>query len=182
MLVIVDRDGVINHESEAYIKSPEEWIPIQGSLEAIAKLNKAGHRVVIATNQSGVGRGYYSIETLHKIHDAMQRALARVGGHIDRIYYCPHAPDDHCRCRKPQPGLLLDIAADYPDDFNSAIFVGDSWRDLQAAEAVNIQAVLVRTGNGNVTVSGGLKDISVYDDLAAFVDSFLKTTSPDISY
>src|SRR3990167_1132112 len=118
MLVIVDRDGVINHESEAYIKSPEEWIPIQGSLEAIAKLNKAGHRVVIATNQSGVGRGYYSIETLHKIHDAMQRALARVGGHIDRIYYFPPAPDDHCRCRKPQPGLLLDIAADYPDDFN----------------------------------------------------------------
>lgn len=175
MLIILDRDGVINHDSDDYIKSPEEWIPIEGSLEAIARLNKAGHKVVIATNQSGVGRGLYSEEMLAKIHAAMERALVHVGGHLDGIFYCPHQPEDHCSCRKPKPGMLLEIAERFPDEFNSAIFVGDSLRDMQAAEAVDLKAVLVKTGNGakTMSVSGELDGIPIYENLSAFVDDFL---------
>ena len=177
MLIILDRDGVINHESDQYIKTPAEWRPIAGSLAAIARLNKAGHKVVIATNQSGVGRGLYSQEMLGKIHAAMERALIHVGGHLDGIFYCPHTPDDHCSCRKPKPGMLLEIAAHFPEGFNSAIFVGDSLRDIQAAQTVAIKAVLVRTGNGAATITAAkqLGDVSVYDNLAAFVDDLLRS-------
>jgi len=179
MLIILDRDGVINHESREYIKTPDEWIPLAESLAAIARLNKAGHKVVVATNQSGVGRGYYSLEMMHEIHQHMERELVSVGGHLDGVYYCPHKPDDHCECRKPNPGMLLKIAADYPQEFNNAIFVGDSLRDIQAAQAVNIQAVLVKTGNGEATVvtGEGLDDISVFDNLAAVVDWVLSYTT-----
>ena len=172
MLIILDRDGVINHESKEYIKTPDEWRPLPGSLEAIARLNKAGHRVVVATNQSGVGRGYYSLEMMHKIHEHMQRTLLSVHGHLDGVYYCPHTPNDHCACRKPKPGMLLEIAEQYPDDFNEAIFVGDSLRDLQTAQAVEIKPVLVKTGNGKATVAAGegLEDVPVFDDLAAVAD------------
>lgn len=166
---------MINHESKNYIKLPEEWTPIEGSLEAIACLNKARHSVVVATNQSGIGRGFYSEEMLGKIHAAMERALIHVGGHLDGIFYCPHTPDDHCSCRKPKPGMLLEIAERFPDDFNSAIFIGDSLRDIQAAQAVDIKPVLVKTGNGAATMAAleQLDGISVYDNLAAFVDDFL---------
>jgi len=176
MLIILDRDGVINHESDEYIKSPEEWMPIDGSLEAIARLNKTGHKVVVATNQSGVGRGLYTEATLGKIHEAMERALACVGGHLDGIFYCPHTPEDHCSCRKPKPGMLLEIAAHFSDDFDSAIFVGDSLRDLQAAEAVNLKAALVKTGNGVATISAikELGNICVYENLATFVEELLR--------
>ncbi len=175
MLIILDRDGVINHDSDDYIKSPTEWIPIEGSLEAIARLNKAGHKVVIATNQSGVGRGLYSEEMLAKTHAAMERALVHVGGHLDGIFYCPHRPEDHCSCRKPKPGMLLEIAERFPDEFNSAIFVGDSLRDMQAAEAVDLKAVLVKTGNGAATMvaSEELDGIPIYENLSSFVDDFL---------
>ena len=175
MLIILDRDGVINHESTAYVKSPDEWIPIDGSLAAIVRLNKAGHRVVVATNQSGVGRGYYSLEAMQKIHAKMQRLLANMGGHIDHIYYCPHHPDDGCACRKPAPGMLLAVAADYPKDFKDAIFIGDSLRDIQAANAVGIKAALVKTGNGEHTLAHGegLEGVEVFDDLQAFVKSLL---------
>ncbi|WP_423063157.1 D-glycero-beta-D-manno-heptose 1,7-bisphosphate 7-phosphatase [Candidiatus Paracoxiella cheracis] len=175
MLIILDRDGVINHDSDDYIKSPTEWIPIEGSLEAIARLNKAGHKVVIATNQSGVGRGLYSEEMLAKIHAAMERALVHVGGHLDGIFYCPHRPEDHCSCRKPKPGMLLEIAERFPDEFNSAIFVGDSLRDMQAAEAVDLKAVLVKTGNGAATMAASeeLDGIPIYENLSSFVDDFL---------
>ena len=168
MLVILDRDGVINHDSKEYIKSPDEWIPFPGSLEAIAQLNKAGHKVVVATNQSGVGRGYYSLQMMHKIHEQMQRAVVSVGGHVDGVYYCPHTPDDHCECRKPKPGMLLEIAEQYPDEFNNALFVGDSLRDLQAAQAVDIKPVLVKTGNGVNTLKKGegLEGVMIFDDLS----------------
>lgn len=169
MLIILDRDGVINFDSPDYIKSPDEWHPIPGSLKAIAQLNQAGHTVVVATNQSGVGRGYYTEETLAKIHDKMQQALKAVNGHIDKIYYCPHTPQDHCDCRKPKPGLLHQIKADFPKLFDQAIMVGDSLRDIQAAQAANCKAVLVKTGNGKAIDPQILMDIFVYEDLAEFV-------------
>jgi len=168
MLIILDRDGVINYESTEYIKTPDEWIPIEGSLEAVAQLIQAGHTVLVATNQSGVGRGYYTLETMHKIHEKMQEALAEHGGQIHRVYYCPHTPSENCECRKPKPGLLLQIAKDFPDEFKEAIFVGDSARDVHAAIAAGIQPLLVRTGNGE-TVDGVL----AFDDLAAVVRHIL---------
>ena len=171
MLIILDRDGVINVDSEDYIKAPEEWRALPGSLQAIAKLNTAGHKVVVATNQSGLGRGFYDEATLTAIHAKMQAELAAVGGHLDGIYYCPHQPDDHCDCRKPKPGLLQQIAADFPDLFADAVLIGDSSRDLEAAHSAGIKAALVKTGNGVKTLKQGidLKIIPVYDDLAAWV-------------
>lgn len=169
MLIILDRDGVINYESEEYIKTPAEWIPIPGSLNAIARLSAAGHKVVVATNQSGVGRGYYTVETLHRIHEKMQQCLAELGCQITRIYFCPHSPKEGCACRKPKPGMLLAIAQDYPHEFKNAIFIGDSARDVQAAQAVGIQPILVRTGNGEC-VDG----VTIFDDLAAVVNHLLK--------
>lgn len=179
MMVILDRDGVINHESIEYVKSPQEWTAISGSLEAIAKLNKAGYKVVIATNQSGVGRGYYSDATLLAIHQKLHDQLSQHGGHIDAIYYCPHTPDAHCSCRKPEPGMLLEIAKDFSCDLARSIFVGDSWRDLQAAKAVGCRGVLVRTGHGEQTLAamGEMQGISVYQDLSTFVDDFLGATA-----
>src|SRR5690349_2204364 len=108
-LVILDRDGVINHDSDAYIKKPEEWMPIEGSLEAIARLNQSGFHVVVATNQSGVGRGLFDMATLNAIHDKMHRALGQVGGRVDAIFYCPHTPEANCRCRKPKLGMYENI-------------------------------------------------------------------------
>lgn len=174
MLIILDRDGVINHDSEFYIKSPEEWHPISGSLEAIALLTKAGHTLVIATNQAGVGRGYYSLEMLEKIHQKMLQLIEQKGGKIDHIYFCPHHPDDQCDCRKPKPGLLLQIQRDYSELFSGAIFVGDSLRDIQAAHAANCRAALVRTGYGEKTLvdhAEELKGVSVYENLLDFAQS-----------
>lgn len=175
MLIILDRDGVINFESHEYVKSPDEWIPIPGSLEAIARLTQAGHHVVVATNQSGVGRGHYSLDTMHRIHDKMHDLLAELGGKIEEVYYCPHHPDDGCDCRKPEPGMLLEIKNKYPDEFGAAIFVGDSLRDIQAAQTAGCLAALVKTGNGEQTIKTGegLKDIPIYNDLNDFVNSFL---------
>jgi D-glycero-D-manno-heptose 1,7-bisphosphate phosphatase len=171
MLIILDRDGVINEDSEDYIKSAAEWIPIPGSLEAIAALNHAGHTVVIATNQSGLGRGLYTEQDLQHIHDKMQLALAAVGGHIDGIFYCPHRPDENCACRKPKPGLLLQIADFFHTDFRNAIFIGDAERDITSAKAVDCKAILVKTGKGVRTLANSLKwpDVLVYDNLAAAV-------------
>jgi len=167
MLVILDRDGVINFDSDVYIKSPAEWLPIPRSLEAIAAFNRANHTVVVATNQSGIARGLYTEETLASIHDKMQRELAKVNGKIDGVFYCPHHPDDHCRCRKPQPGLLEQIAEKYTIDFSDAILIGDALRDIQAAHAVGCKAALVKTGKGEKTlaVGVGLENVSVYSDL-----------------
>jgi len=170
-LVILDRDGVINLDSEQFIKSPEEWKPIPGSLEAIAKLNHAGYRVIVASNQSGVGRGLFDMGALNAINDKMYRALAQVGGRIDALFYCPHAAEVNCECRKPKPGLFLDIAQRFNVDLKGVPSVGDSLRDLQAAAAVGAQPILVLTGKGRKTqAAGGLPDGTlVFSDLAEAV-------------
>jgi D-glycero-D-manno-heptose 1,7-bisphosphate phosphatase len=176
-LVILDRDGVINQDSDEYIKSPEEWTPIPGSLEAIAKLNQAGFTVVIASNQSGVGRGYFDLATLEKMHDKMKLALKEHQGHIDRIYFCPHIPDDNCSCRKPKPGLFKQIANDFNiQDATDVYAIGDNYRDIQAAQAIPCQQLLVLTGKGEKTLEKHqkeLKDIKIFNTLFEAVDFIL---------
>jgi D-glycero-D-manno-heptose 1,7-bisphosphate phosphatase len=154
-LVILDRDGVINEDSAAYIKTPDEWKPIPGSLEAVARLNQAGYHVVIATNQSGVGRGLFEMATLNAIHDKMHRALAQVGGRIDAVFFCPHAQDAGCDCRKPKPGLYEEIASRLNVNLKNVPAVGDSLRDMQAAAAVGAAPLLVLTGKGAKTRAEG---------------------------
>ena len=179
-LIILDRDGVINEDSDDYIKSPEEWVPIPGSLEAIARLTRAGYRIAVATNQSGVARGLFDGDTLQRIHDKMRGAVAAAGGEIAAIFFCPHGPDDGCACRKPQPGLLRDIAAHFHVDLSGVPAVGDSLRDIQAAQAVGAWPILVRTGKGERTVmrGEGLAGVAVYPDLAAAVDALLRDSAP----
>jgi len=169
-LVILDRDGTINHDSDQHIKSPAEWKPIKGSLEAIARLTQAGWRVVVATNQSGIGRGLFDMATLNAIHDTMHRAVHQAGGRIDAIFFCPHAGDANCECRKPKPGMLLEIAKRMNVELEGVTVVGDSLRDLQAAAAAGARPVLVLTGKGRKTRdAGGLPaGTAVYPDLAAF--------------
>ncbi len=176
-LVILDRDGVINEDSDNYIKTPDEWIPIAGSLEAIARLNHAGYRVVIASNQSGLARGLFDINTLNAIHQKMFDALSKVGGHIDAVFFCPHGPDDDCQCRKPKPGLLLEIAERLDVDLDGAPVIGDSLRDLEAAADVGATPILVLTGKGKITQDKltSFGPVPVYQDLAAAVDALLTT-------
>ncbi|NIO42964.1 MAG: D-glycero-beta-D-manno-heptose 1,7-bisphosphate 7-phosphatase [Burkholderiales bacterium] len=167
-LVILDRDGVINLDSQKFIKNPDEWKPIPDSLEAIAKLNHMGYRVVVASNQSGVGRGLFEMEALNAINDKMYRALAHVGGRIDALFYCPHAAETNCECRKPKPGMLVDIGQRFNVDLTGVPAIGDSLRDLQAADAVGAQPMLVLTGKGKKTqAAGNLPDNTlVFSDLA----------------
>ncbi len=166
-LVILDRDGVINFDSDQYIKTPSEWKPIPQSLEAIARLNHMGYRVVVATNQSGVGRGLFDMSTLNAINDKMYRALANVGGRIDALFFCPHTNENNCDCRKPKAGMLLNIAERFNVNLESVPFIGDSLKDLMAAATVGAQPILVRTGKGNSTSkSPDLPDnIVQFDDL-----------------
>lgn len=168
-LIILDRDGVINHDSDQFIKSPAEWQPIAGSLEAIARLNQAGYRVVVATNQSGVGRGLFDMPTLNAIHDKMHKACALVGARIDAVFYCPHTAEHHCQCRKPKPGMLEEIAARYNTSLADVPAVGDSLRDLQAAQAVGAQPYLVLTGKGTKTQADPAlpENTQVFANLAA---------------
>ena len=154
-LVILDRDGVINHDSDHFIKSPDEWKPIPGSLEAIARLNQAGYRVVIATNQSGIGRGLFDMATLNAIHDKMHKMLAQMGGRIDALFFCPHAADSKCDCRKPRPGMFEEISRRFNMDLKGVPAIGDSLRDLQAAVSMGAMPVLVRTGKGGKTLEAG---------------------------
>lgn len=174
-LIILDRDGVINHDSDHYIKNPDEWKPIDGSLEAIATLNRADYRVVVATNQSGVGRGLFDMAMLNAIHARMHKALASVGGHIDAIFYCPHAANADCACRKPRAGMLLEIAERFNVPLRGVPSVGDSLRDLQAAAAVDAVPILVRTGKGVKTeVDENLPDgVHIFNNLAHAVDGIL---------
>ncbi len=174
-LIILDRDGVINQDSDHYIKSPDEWKPIPGSLEAIARLNQAGYRVVIATNQSGVGRGLFDMAMLNAIHARMHKAVASVGGRIDAVFYCPHAADTHCACRKPHSGMFLEIAERFEISLGGVPAVGDSLRDLQAAAAVGASPILVLTGKGRNTLEAGLdlEGVRVFADLAEAVDGEL---------
>ncbi len=178
-LVILDRDGVINFDSEEYIKTPDEWTAIPGSLEAIARLNYAGFRVVVVTNQAGIGRRFFDIEALNAIHAKMQRQLAEVGGAVEAVFFCPHAPRDHCDCRKPKPGLLHSAAKRLKCNLQDIPFIGDSMRDLDCAVAAGAKPVLVRTGNGKAAekkVDPAL-NIRVFDDLAAAAEHLSATAA-----
>lgn len=180
-LVILDRDGVINHDSDDYIKSPDEWQPLPGSLEAIARLCRADYTVVVATNQAGVGRGLFSQEMLIRIHRKMASSIRDKGGRLDSVFFCPHSPAEQCGCRKPKPGMLLEISDRLGIGLSSVPVVGDSLRDLEAAEAAGAIPVLVKTGRGRLTqekLSKGeqshtLGQTPVYADLAAFTDAVL---------
>lgn len=174
-LLILDRDGVINEDRPDFIKSPDEWIPIPGSLEAIGELTRAGWTIVVATNQSCIGRGIIDIAMLNNIHAKMHRAVVNAGGHIDAIFFCPHAPDAGCECRKPAPGMVLDIARRFRVDIEDCMMVGDSIRDLQSIVAAGGKPILVRTGNGlKSAASADLPpDTWIFDDLAAVCDALL---------
>jgi D-glycero-D-manno-heptose 1,7-bisphosphate phosphatase len=174
--IILDRDGVINHDSLEYIKSPDEWIAIPGSLEAIADLNRAGYHVLVATNQSGIARGHYDFETLSDIHEKLTRELAAVGGYVDEIFFCPHHPDEKCGCRKPQPGMLYQMRDKYQIDLSETYFVGDSTTDMEVALKVGCQPLLVMTGNGLKTLANkNLQAIPTFENLAAAARFILKT-------
>jgi D-glycero-D-manno-heptose 1,7-bisphosphate phosphatase len=168
-LVILDRDGVINFDSDQFIKSPDEWRPIPGSIEAISRLTQWGYRVVVATNQSGIGRGLFDMDALNAIHDKMSRAVSLAGGRIDAIFFCPHPADSPCDCRKPRPGMLREIATRYTGDLAGVPAIGDSLRDLQAAVAVGAQPILVLTGKGEKTHAHPdlPRETMVFPDLAA---------------
>lgn len=174
-LVILDRDGVINADSDQFIKSTDEWVPLPGSLEAIGRLNQASYRVVVATNQSGVGRGLFDMATLGAMHTKMSKLAVAAGGRIDAVFFCPHTAQDHCECRKPQPGMLKMIAERFEIAPADTPVVGDSLRDLQAGAALGFRTHLVRSGKGEKTLAaGGLPEgTTIHDDLRSFALDFL---------
>jgi D-glycero-D-manno-heptose 1,7-bisphosphate phosphatase len=174
-LVILDRDGTINADSAEYIKSPQEWMPLPGALEAIARMNHAGWHVVVASNQSGLGRGLFDVESLNAMHAKMYKMLAAVGGRVDAVFYCPHTPDDKCRCRKPEPGLFEQIGERFGIDLTQVPVVGDTLRDVVAGAAAGCQPHLVLTGHGAAMRGQALPDsfpsqTRVHEDLGAFAD------------
>lgn len=175
-LIVLDRDGVINHDSADFIKTPEEWIALPGSLEAIARLNQQNWRVIVASNQSGLARGLFDMYALNEIHAKFKRELAEVGGQVDAIFICPHGPDDGCTCRKPLPGMLHDIARRYDTPLHQVPAVGDSLRDLQAAATAGCSPWLVQTGNGDALLASGQalpEGTRLARDLAAVADALL---------
>ena len=180
-LIILDRDGVINEDSDDYVKSADEWIPLPGSLEAIALLNQAGYQIALATNQSGLSRGYFSINDLHAMHSKMDALLKPFGGRIDSIFFCPHQDSHQCDCRKPAPGMMKEIAlrykrADSAKPLTDVPIVGDSLRDLQAGVALGASPHLVLTGKGEKTLSNGQlpEGTQIHADLLAFAHALLK--------
>lgn len=169
-LIILDRDGVINRDSREFVKTTDEWIPLPGSVEAIAELSRAGYTVTVASNQSGLARGLFDRNALRAMHRKLRKLVAVKGGRVDRIVVCPHGPEDGCECRKPRPGLLHRLARYYDSDLAGVPVIGDSLRDLQAAAAAGARPILVRTGNGRKTatsLNGELAGTEVFDDLAA---------------
>ena len=179
-LIVLDRDGVLNFDSDAFIKSPQEWRPIPGSLEAVARLNQAGYHVVVCTNQSGIARGLFTMATLNAIHQKMHDAAQQVGAHFDAVFFCPHASDDNCDCRKPKPGMLNALAARLETNLKGVPTVGDSLRDLQAGFVVGCVPYLVLTGKGEKTRdTGGLPPgTRIFANLAAVVDTLLDGEPP----
>lgn len=178
-LIILDRDGVINHDSDNYIKSVQEWQPIAGSIQAIALLKQAGYHVAIATNQSGIARGYYDLDTLHAMHAKMQNLLAAYSTSIDYIAFCPHAPDAGCRCRKPKAGMLVEIAHHFKADLSQVTMVGDTLGDYGAAQAAGAKFVLVKTGKGErvLTLPDIPIDLSIYANLLHYTQCLLGNES-----
>jgi len=176
-LIILAHDGVINHDSDEYVKSVDEWEPISGSLQAMGRLFQAGYTLVVVSNQSGIARGFYDIETLHAIHSKMGRMLEQYGGHVDVVLFCPHAPKDNCDCRKPKDGMFQEIIKRYQCDLKDVPAIGDSLRDLQAAKAAGAAPILVKTGKGEKTIAdtdaSELEGVAVYKDLAEVADAIL---------
>lgn len=175
-VIILDRDGVINEDSDEYIKSADEWIPIAGSIEAISRLKKSGIQVAVASNQSGLARGLFDEKALQAMHKKMHDLLAQRGSSVDSIVYCPHSPNDNCICRKPKPGMLLQIAKEFDVKPADTLFIGDTFTDIQAARLAGSQPVLVKTGKGIRTLNkhGSLEGVPVYDNLSHFVREFLR--------
>lgn len=180
MHIILDRDGVINEDSDAYIKSLAEWRPLPGSIDALARLSRAGHHLAVATNQSGLGRGLFDQDALDAMHAELNALVQAAGGRLEGIFYCPHTPEDGCDCRKPLPGLLDAIGSELGWPLQNSLMVGDSLRDLEAGLARGCRPVLVRTGKGERTLAQlaktprrELAQLSVYTDLAAFADAVL---------
>jgi D-glycero-D-manno-heptose 1,7-bisphosphate phosphatase len=187
-LVILDRDGVINEDSDSYIKSDAEWIPLEGSIEAIAKLSKAGFTIVVATNQSGLSRKLFDLDDLEAMHEKMNYLIKKAGGKLNGVFFCPHHPDDNCQCRKPKTGLIDAIEKELSTTAAGAYFVGDSLRDIESAIAKHCKPILVRTGNGEKTLKelnseqsgkerGDIKmeQLAVFNDLAAASNFIIKT-------
>lgn len=175
-LVILDRDGVINYDSDAYIKSPAEWVPIPGSLEAIARLHHVGFSVTVATNQAGVARGLFDLTALDAIHRRMRTAVEHAGGRLAGIFYCPHGPEDGCDCRKPQPGLLKQISKQLHVDLHGVPVIGDALRDIEAAKRVNARPMLVLTGSGTKTLRDlhATQRVEIFADLATAADQLVR--------
>jgi D-glycero-D-manno-heptose 1,7-bisphosphate phosphatase len=176
-LLILDRDGVINQDSSEFVKSADEWLPLDGSIDAIAALSEGGFTIAVATNQSGLSRGLFDSTALTAIHRKMQDLVSAAGGRIDRVVVCPHGPDDDCDCRKPKPGLFYQLGEYYGIPLGGVPAVGDSLRDIQAAEAAGARPILVRTGNGQRAANSlppALSDIEVFDDLAAAATALLE--------
>jgi len=184
-LVILDRDGTINSDSEDFVKTPDEWVPLPGALEAIARLNHAGWHVVIASNQSGLGRGLFDVAALNAMHAKMHKMLAAVGGRVDAVFYCPHSPEESCHCRKPLPGLFEQIGARFGVPLEGVPTAGDSVRDLQAGAAAGCEPHLVLTGksaqyraeHGGGQPQGLPPGTLVHQDLPAFVDFILERSA-----
>lgn len=178
-IVVLDRDGVINIDSDDYIKSEDEWAPIPGSIDAIARLSHAGFLVVVATNQSGLARGLFSEFDLARMHQKLQNMVIDAGGKIDGVFYCPHSPTDKCSCRKPATGLLTQIEEEFLCSLQNAPFVGDSVKDIEAATAHGCKPILVKTGKGLQSLNSLQEtkhcDFDVYTDLSEAVDSLLAT-------
>jgi len=177
-LVILDRDGVINEDSDDFIKSEDEWIPIPGSLEAMAQLTHAGFNIAVATNQSGIGRGLFDVGALQDMHSKMSTLLEEMGGYVDAVFFCPHLPSASCSCRKPKPGMLLDIARRFKyDSLAGVYYIGDTYRDVEAARAAGAAPVLVKTGKGMRTIENHseeeLQDVLIFDDLMAATNNLL---------
>ncbi|MCP5420765.1 MAG: D-glycero-beta-D-manno-heptose 1,7-bisphosphate 7-phosphatase [Gammaproteobacteria bacterium] len=173
-LIILDRDGVINEDSPAYIKTPDEWNPIAGSLEALARLSNAGYRVVVTSNQSGIDRGLFDFHTLNRIHEKMHRLAHEAGGNIEAVFFCSDRDDANPQ-RKPNPGMLEDVARRLHIDLQGVPMIGDSLKDIQAAQAVGARAILVRTGNGERTLTKLDRKlrVEIFADLAEAVDTLL---------
>ena len=180
-LIVLDRDGVINEDLERPVANADEWVPIPGSLEAIARLHQSGWSVAVATNQSGLGRGIIDLSTLHSIHQRMHEMTNQSGGKIDVVVFCPHSDSDDCACRKPAPGMLYTISERLGVELNNVVLVGDSLRDMQAAMAAAATPVIVRTGKGQKTLDShkGLEHIPAFDDLASYVDELLADKDTD---
>lgn len=181
-LIILDRDGVINHDSDQFIKSPEEWQPIDGSLDAIAFLTQAGYTIAVATNQSGIARGYFNVQTLNEMHAKMHKLVRQAGGEISGVWFCPHTADSQCDCRKPKPGMVLDILDRFQAQAADTYLVGDSLRDLQAIAGAGGKPILVRTGKGMRTLEkdgGNLPPgTQIFDSLLDFAVQLCAPTNP----